>query len=166
MGSGPWHHLSMISRLSSAPDWAIVLGAVFLLSAPSNAVVRRIFLAIRLHDVSEGLEGFKGILKRWWGVIRGGSPSGVARERRGAGRWIGSLERVVIMTMVLASQPAAAGLVVAAKSILRFPEINADMKEGAPRGAITAEYVLVGSLASWLLGFGISFAAKALIDRV
>lgn len=64
-----------------------------------------------------------------------------------AGRWIGVLERLLIYVLVLTGAAAAAGLVVAAKSILRFPEIS-----GKP-AAIDPEYVLIGSLASWLLAF-------------
>jgi hypothetical protein len=64
-----------------------------------------------------------------------------------AGRWIGVLERLLIYVLVLTGSAAAAGLVVAAKSILRFPEIS-----GKP-AAIDPEYVLIGSLASWLLAF-------------
>ena len=67
-----------------------------------------------------------------------------------AGRWIGVLERLLIYVLVLSGSAAAAGLVVAAKSILRFPEIS-----GKP-AAIDPEYVLIGSLASWLLAFSTS----------
>jgi hypothetical protein len=48
---------------------------------------------------------------------------------------------------MVAGQAAAAGLVIAAKSILRVPEIS-----GKP-ASIDPEYVLVGSLTSWLIAF-------------
>jgi len=79
-----------------------------------------------------------------------------ARHNR-AGRWIGILERLLIYVLMLAGAAAAAGLVVAAKSILRFPEINSQP------AAIDPEYVLVGSLASWLLAFGTGALVVALI---
>lgn len=66
-----------------------------------------------------------------------------------AGRWIGILERLLIYVLVVSGSAAAAGLVVAAKSILRFPEIS------ARPATIDPEYVLIGSLTSWLLAFGI-----------
>ena len=59
------------------------------------------------------------------------------------------LERLLIYALMLSGAAAAAGLVVAAKSILRFPEISVRPAE------IDPEYVLVGSLASWLLAFGV-----------
>ena len=67
----------------------------------------------------------------------------------GAGRWIGALERLLIYVLVLIGQAGAAGLVVAAKSILRYPELT-----GA-KPAIDPEYVLVGSLSSWLIAFAV-----------
>jgi hypothetical protein len=74
-----------------------------------------------------------------------------------AGRWIGALERLLIYVLMLIGAAAAAGLVVAAKSILRFPEIS-----GKP-AAIDPEYVLIGSLASWLLAFTVGALAAAMI---
>jgi len=58
---------------------------------------------------------------------------------------------------MLIGAAAAAGLVVAAKSILRFPEIS-----GKP-AAIDPEYVLIGSLASWFLAFSIGALAMSII---
>ncbi len=74
----------------------------------------------------------------------------------GAGRWIGPLERLLIYVLVV-GEPGAAGLVVAAKSILRFPEIS-----GTP-ARIDPEYVLVGSLASWLVGFTVAVAVRLVV---
>jgi hypothetical protein len=74
-----------------------------------------------------------------------------------AGRWIGILERLLIYVLMLAGAAAAAGLVVAAKSILRYPEIS------AKPATIDPEYVLVGSLASWLLAFGTGALVVVLI---
>jgi hypothetical protein len=67
------------------------------------------------------------------------------------------LERLLIYVLMLIGAAAAAGLVVAAKSILRFPEIS-----GKP-AAIDPEYVLIGSLASWLLAFAVGALAAAMI---
>ncbi|MGA8038875.1 MAG: hypothetical protein WCA93_02090 [Acidimicrobiia bacterium] len=84
------------------------------------------------------------VLVRWLlGMARMRSPADLNR----AGRWIGALERLLIYVLVLMGSAAAAGLVVAAKSILRFPEIS------SKPATIDTEYVLIGSLASWLLAF-------------
>lgn len=75
----------------------------------------------------------------------------------GAGRWIGSMERLLIYILVLMGEPGAAGLVVAAKSLLRFPEITSS------QGRLTPEYVLVGSLASWLVGVAVAAGVSLLV---
>ena len=75
----------------------------------------------------------------------------------GAGRWIGGMERLLIFLLVLMGEPGAASLVAAAKSLLRFPEIT-----GA-NSKISPEYVLVGSLASWLVAFVVGGVAANII---
>lgn len=98
----------------------IVVGGGLLLTLPSNWLVRQVLRVSRQ------------------------TPS---QSQNRAGRWIGALERLLIYVLVVTGAAAAAGLVVAAKSILRFPEIN------AKPATIDPEYVLIGSLASWLLAF-------------
>lgn len=75
----------------------------------------------------------------------------------GAGRWIGMLERLLIYVLVVMGEAGAAGLVVAAKSILRYPELTGE------KPAIDPEYVLVGSMASWLVAFSVAGGVKALL---
>lgn len=75
----------------------------------------------------------------------------------GAGRWIGTMERLLIYVLVLIGEPGAAGLIVAAKSLLRFPEIT------GPDSRLSPEYVLVGSLASWLCAFAIAAGVRLLV---
>ena len=69
------------------------------------------------------------------------SPDGLP----GGGRVIGLLERGLIFAMILLHQPEGAGLLIAAKSILRFGAVKDD------RAA--SEYVIIGTLASvgWAL---------------
>ncbi|TGE17576.1 hypothetical protein [Hymenobacter elongatus] len=57
-----------------------------------------------------------------------------------AGTWIGYLERIIILTFVLHDQYEAIGLLIAAKSLLRFR----DTDDARPQ----TEYVLIGTLAS------------------
>jgi hypothetical protein len=109
---------------------AVVVAGGLLVTIPSNWVVRQV-LRLARHEAP---------------------PS----ENK-AGRWIGVLERLLIYVLMLIGAAAAAGLVVAAKSILRFPEIS-----GKP-AAIDPEYVLIGSLASWFLAFSIGALAMSMI---
>lgn len=72
-----------------------------------------------------------------------------ARIQRGelrikGGRVIGPIERIFLFWMALAGQLLAIGAILAAKGILRYPEISGKKSNGA-----LAEYVLIGSLVSW-----------------
>jgi Protein of unknown function (DUF3307) len=61
---------------------------------------------------------------------------------RNAGMYIGWLERSLVLTAVLLRSPATVGLVLAAKSIARFPELGKSER--------FAEYFLIGTLLSLL----------------
>jgi hypothetical protein len=71
------------------------------------------------------------------------------------GRLIGRLERIAILMLVLAGEPAAIGFLVAAKSILRFNEIARD------RDRHTSEYVIIGTLASFSWAIATAYATEA-----
>jgi len=79
-----------------------------------------------------------------------------ASDRLKGGRLLGPMERLLILGLSLAGQLAAATAVVAAKSIIRFPEINA--QKARENGGIgiddVTEYFLVGSFASWIVALG------------
>jgi hypothetical protein len=100
---------------------ALAVGVVAFLADTSNIVVR---LVLQATD-SRAL--------------------GTAPSLKG-GRVLGPLERVFIFTMALAGQYLAITAVVAAKSIIRFPEISKDTH------GTKAEYFLIGSFVSWGLG--------------
>jgi hypothetical protein len=65
------------------------------------------------------------------------------------GRLLGPMERVVILGLGLAGQLTAAGLVIAAKGLLRFPELQSRSEQ--ERIHQLTEYFLVGSFVSWLI---------------
>lgn len=74
----------------------------------------------------------------------GEQPAPAEGSQLKGGRWIGPLERITLTgLLVTGAYPVAAGLI-AAKGIVRFPEIQADQKNGNK-----AEYFLVGSFVSW-----------------
>lgn len=60
------------------------------------------------------------------------------------GRFLGPIERVMILALGLAGQFGAIAAVVGAKSIIRYPEISKSNDGGK-----TAEYFLIGSGLSW-----------------
>lgn len=70
------------------------------------------------------------------------------------GRLLGPMERVFIVGLGLAGEVTAASIVIAAKGLLRFPELQAAHTDGGggPTGPgihEVTEYFLVGSFVSW-----------------
>jgi len=72
------------------------------------------------------------------------------------------MERLVILGLGLAGELGAAGFVIAAKGLLRFPEVQAAARGGVRTGSGSysggpagiddvTEYFLVGSFVSWIL---------------
>lgn len=84
----------------------------------------------------------------------GASDAGSAPRRDGfqGGRLIGPLERVLVLLLTLAAAYPILAAMLAAKGIVRFPEISRDGETGA-----RAEYFLVGSLVSWVSALGCAF---------
>ena len=80
---------------------------------------------------------------------------GVDGNNLKGGRLLGPLERLTIFGLGLAGSLAAAGLVVAAKSLIRWPELQSFRgedqgdREGPSINDVT-EYFLVGSFVSWM----------------
>ncbi|WP_321480393.1 DUF3307 domain-containing protein [uncultured Bacteroides sp.] len=74
-----------------------------------------------------------------------------------AGKWIGYLERILILTFILAGKIEGVGFLLAAKSIFRFGELNK-----AKEIKIT-EYVLIGTFASFTIAILIGFITSQLL---
>ncbi|HXB42451.1 MAG TPA: hypothetical protein VNV85_00265, partial [Puia sp.] len=72
--------------------------------------------------------------RQWSDAIQGGD--GLAN----AGKWIGILERTIILILILQNQYSLIGLLITAKGLLRFSEKD--------RAEEKTEYVLIGSLIS------------------
>ncbi|HEY6443586.1 MAG TPA: DUF3307 domain-containing protein [Candidatus Acidoferrales bacterium] len=70
------------------------------------------------------------------------TPDETHTELQNAGLYIGWLERILILTAVILRSPATIGLVLTAKSIVRYPEL---------RSGRFAEYFLIGTLLSIIL---------------
>jgi hypothetical protein len=81
-------------------------------------------------------------------------------DRLKGGRLLGPMERLLILSLGVGGQLAAASAVVAAKGIIRFPELNSQKgRDNGPDNESVGiddvtEYFLVGSFASWLLALG------------
>ncbi|MEP9383025.1 hypothetical protein [Nocardioides sp. KR10-350] len=70
------------------------------------------------------------------------------------GRLLGPMERLVILGLGLAGHVTAASLVIAAKGLVRWPELQSFRDTDEPSIDEVTEYFLVGSFVSWLTSLG------------
>ncbi|MBO3725218.1 beta-carotene 15,15'-monooxygenase [Actinomyces bowdenii] len=159
--SGPWHALARWATAIAALGACAILaqpapgrlvaaagavGVVLLLAGPANEAVSALLVLAR------GARGGGGGLvpgpAPGPGAVPAPGPAGQGGSAAGAmrgGRWIGPLERILILLLAGAGANEAVAAIVAAKGVIRFPEISKD------EGGRKAEEFLVGSLASWTL---------------
>lgn len=135
-GAGPtwWAGLEYEALAGVAFSQALAVASVLLFMAESaNIVVRAVLV---LDDEPAPLPATRGRL---------GARRAQPETLRG-GRIIGPLERVFLFALAMAGQFTAIGAIVAAKGIVRFPELSKDTRRGS-----NAELFLVGSFSSWAL---------------
>ncbi len=108
-----------------------------------------LLLGLLLVQVSTGNLLVRLVLG-WGGA--GQAPGARPADRLRGGRLLGPMERLFILGLGLAGQLTAAGIVIAAKGLIRWPELQAVRRDETDPGidAVT-EYFLVGSFVSWLL---------------
>jgi len=75
-----------------------------------------------------------------------------------SGKWIGWLERILILTFVLISQFEAIGFLIAAKSILRFGDISNHNNRKQ------AEFILIGTMLSFIIAILSGLLIKTIIN--
>jgi hypothetical protein len=80
-----------------------------------------------------------------------GVPAADNEKTLKGGRLLGPMERLMVVGLGIAGELTAAGIVVAAKGLLRFPELQRGTRSGP---SDMTEYFLIGSFASWLLALG------------
>ena len=111
-----WADVQLIwQQLNIQPAiWKLIIAFVFI-TAPAGILIGQ-------------------LTKQWRDKIDG------AESLANAGKWIGIVERIIILIFVLQSQYSAIGLLVAAKGIIRFNEKD--------RPEIKTEYLVIGTLLS------------------
>ncbi len=125
--------LPVLDRVE-ADQLLVGLGALLVQLSTGNVVVRLVL-------------GATGTMA----PVRHGPEAGPEARLKG-GRLLGPMERVFILGLGLAGQLTAAAIVVAAKGLLRFPELYSRQEQ--ERVHQLTEYFLVGSFVSWLLALG------------
>jgi hypothetical protein len=156
--AGAWL-AARVGENENGSDAAVIVGSFIFLVAPANALVR---LALEAAGLQVDRE----------------------EDRMRGGRLIGAVERWLILVLAWAGDLTAAGLVIAARSILRFPELAAARRESAEAEAAeskpgrrgddpteeaappaagrirrvdpTTEYFLLGSMTSWLIAAAVA----------
>jgi hypothetical protein len=84
-----------------------------------------------------------------------GVPATSNEKQLKGGRVLGPMERLFIVGLGAVGELTAAAVVIAAKGLLRFPELQRAQQRLPPAGpSDVTEYVLVGSFASWLVALG------------
>jgi hypothetical protein len=84
-----------------------------------------------------------------------GVPATSNEKQLKGGRVLGPMERLFIVGLGAVGELTAAAVVIAAKGLLRFPELQRAQQRLPPAGpSDVTEYFLVGSFASWLVALG------------
>ena len=128
----PWSRVA-----GAAPDTALlVLGGLLVQLSTGNVVVRLVLAATDTVNPSR--------------------PDREASMRLKGGRLLGPMERLVIFGLGLGGHVTAASLVIAAKALIRWPELQSFRDGGSDGPTIdeVTEYFLVGSFVSWLISLG------------
>lgn len=138
--------------LATAPYWGRLLGEPYY---DAVIVVGGIVLVTRGAGFAIGL-GVQPFLDELAAEGRGETDRIIPplRGLHNGGRAIGYLERALIFVFVLAGMPQGVGFLLAAKSILRFGEIK------EPRHRMEAEYIIIGTLGSFVAGLLVAFATR------
>lgn len=76
-----------------------------------------------------------------------------------AGKWIGIIERTLVLTFILLNEWAAIGFLLGAKSVLRF----GDLKDGTQQKK--TEYILIGTFMSFLLSIAAGLFTLFLLEK-
>ena len=133
---GDWLDRTPLSVLAGlAAEQALLLAGVMLVQLSTGNVLVRLVLAAT-------------------GTVNPARIAGrsVPTYRLKGGRLLGPMERVFIVGLGLAGQLTAAAIVVAAKGLLRWPELQAARDEDTGPGIhVVTEYFLVGSFVSWMI---------------
>jgi hypothetical protein len=139
-----WVDLALLS--ASVPIGLMWLALALFLTQTGNRITRCVLL---LSGRELGADGT--------------APGAVPGSRLKGGRVIGPLERIFITVLIVVNAYHIVAALMAAKGIVRFPEISADAKRDDATAGTKAEEFLVGSLASWGLAGGAGLLAAVLM---
>jgi hypothetical protein len=147
--------LALLSGWSSAVDGVVARWSAWVHLPLNHVTPTRLLMIVGvvLAQFATANQLVRLVLGSVGAVRPAGEPQ--PSDRLKGGRLLGPMERLLILSLGVGGQVAAAGAVVAAKGIIRFPELNAQKNRDGDVGIDeVTEYFLVGSFTSWLLALG------------
>ena len=109
----------LVWNISITVKWLVIVLGYLICIKPANIFIRETLVAGNIESISD-----------------------TSTELKNAGKLIGILERLLVLTFVIIGKLEVVGFLIAAKSILRYKDTN----------TIKTEYVLIGTM----LSFGIA----------
>lgn len=146
-----WHDGSGLAFVDAVPLAAVVggVGSALFLVDSANVVVAQALPPGLQRGAVTGAEAYD--LRRRFGRRRrsdaDAEQSGDSTVRLKGGRLIGPIERLLLAGFAVAGAFPVVAALIAAKGIVRFPEIRRETT------GYQAEYFLIGSLVSWAMAF-------------
>lgn len=140
-----WHLDSPVGPVSF-DQLVLVLGVLVFLLESANSVVR---VALAAEGVATAPGAVASGARGGEAAVQAAAVEGTALK---GGRLIGPIERLIVLSLTLAGAYPLLAAFIAAKGIVRFPEISRDSDTGG-----RAEYFLIGSLVSWVQGLAGAF---------
>ncbi len=107
-------------RVEFSSDFLVIMVAYLLISVPTSVLIGQ-------------------LTTNWQGELSDKSDDGLSN----AGKWIGIIERVLILTFILIGQWMPIGFLLAGKSVFRFGDLN---RAGERK---KTEYILIGTFLSF-----------------
>lgn len=132
-----FHTLStnLVFQFSNTKNW-LMLTAYILVTVPASVMVTK--------------------LTEHWSNALNGDQNENDDSLKDGGKWIGIIERILVLAFTLAGKFEAIGFLLAAKSVFRFGDLN------NPGDRMRTEYILIGTL----LSFSISVLTGLLIVKL
>lgn len=117
--------------------WIVALGILFL-SFPTSIII-------------------KTLIAKWTPNYLPTQPAGSVASLQSAGKYIGMMERLLVLLFIYTNHWEAVGFLIAAKSIFRF----GDLKEG--NDLKLTEYILIGTFLSFGIAIVVGMACVSLV---
>lgn len=136
LGSKPFREIIDLNSFEWPSKYLILAIAYILVALPSGVLI-----------------GY--LTKTWQSKV---SEKQKEESLKDAGKWIGIIERLLILTFILFNQWEPIGFLLAAKSVFRF----GDLKKGKEQKK--TEYILIGTLLSFTIAIFIGLLTKLIIN--